>query len=91
MAGPQHGSLQVDRDQVRTRVQDLLRDIVDDDGLKITDTTTAADVDWWDSLTHLKLLVAIEEAWDLNFQVAELSAPENVGELVDLIRSKMPA
>jgi acyl carrier protein len=81
----------MDRDEVRARVQDLLRDIVDDDSLRITDATTAADVDWWDSLTHLKLLVAIEEAWGLNFQVAELASPENVGELVDLIRSKMPA
>lgn len=81
----------MDRDQVRARVRDLLRDIVDDQSLEITDATTAADVDWWDSLTHLKLLVAIEEEWGLNFQVAELTAPEDVGQLVDLIRSKMPA
>lgn len=80
----------MDRDQIRTKIRDLLRDIVDDDSLELTDVTTAADVEWWDSLTHLKLLVAIEEEWGLSFQVAELSAPENVGELVDMIRGKLP-
>lgn len=80
----------MDRDAIRTKIRDLLRDIVDDDTLELDDALTAGDVEWWDSLTHLKLLVGIEEAWGLSFQVAELSAPENVGELVDLIAGKLP-
>lgn len=79
----------MDRDAIRTKIRDLLRDIVDEDSLELTDATKATDVEWWDSLTHLKLLVAIEEEWGLNFQVAELSAPEDVGELVDLIGGKL--
>lgn len=81
----------MDREHVRTKIRDLLRDIVDLDTLEITDETDASQVEWWDSLVHLKLLVAIEEEWDLSFDIAELGAPENVGQLVDMIRAKLPA
>ena len=79
------------REQIRDEIQSLLRDIVGEDGLMLTYATQAAEVTWWDSLTHLKLLVGIEEAWGLSFQVDEISAPQNVGELVDMIQGKLPA
>lgn len=79
----------MDRDQIRAKVRDLLRDIVDDDALVIDDHTCADNVPWWDSLTHMRLLVAIEEEWNLAFQVSEITAPDDVGQLIDLIRSKL--
>jgi acyl carrier protein len=81
----------MDRDEIRAKVQELLRDIVDDDSLQISDRTSASTVTWWDSLTHLRLLVAIEEQWKVAFKVAEVNAPEDVGQLIDMIKSKLPA
>ena len=57
----------------------------DDDELVIKANTTAKDIDGWDSLTHIRLVISIEKAFDLRFTAAEISALENVGEMVELI------
>ncbi|MEC7595659.1 MAG: acyl carrier protein [Pseudomonadota bacterium] len=63
----------------------IFRDVFDDDELVITANTTAKDIDGWDSLTHIRLVISIEKAFDLRFTAAEISALENVGEMVELI------
>lgn len=76
------------RDQVRKTIQTELGAILDSDDLHLEDGTRAQDVVGWDSLTHLKLLVALEAAFGVKFQLLEMNASANVGELVDLILSK---
>lgn len=80
----------MDRDQIRSRIADILSDLLDRDGIVLSDATTADQVDGWDSLSHLRLLVAIEGELAIGFQVSELN-PGNVGELVDVIQSKLRA
>ena len=63
----------------------IFRDVFDDDELVIETKTTANDIDGWDSLTHIRLVISIEKAFDLRFTAAEISALENVGEMVELI------
>tara|TARA_B100002003_G_scaffold232173_1_gene243806 strand:+ start:345 stop:584 length:240 start_codon:yes stop_codon:yes gene_type:complete len=63
----------------------IFRDVFDDDELVIKANTTAKDIDGWDSLTHIRLVISIEKAFDLRFTAAEISALENVGEMVELI------
>ena len=63
----------------------IFRDVFDDDELVITANTTAKDIDGWDSLTHIRLVISIEKAFDLRFTAAEISDLENVGEMVELI------
>ena len=63
----------------------IFRDVFDDDELVITANTTAKDIDGWDSLTHIRLVISIEKALDLRFTAAEISELENVGEMVELI------
>ena len=63
----------------------IFRDVFDDDELVIEGNTTAKDIDGWDSLTHIRLVISIEKAFDLRFTAAEISALENVGEMVELI------
>ena len=65
----------------------IFRDVFDDDELVIKANTTAKDIDGWDSLTHIRLVISIEKAFDLRFTAAEISALENVGEMVELIVS----
>jgi acyl carrier protein len=78
----------MDRDALRRKIRDTLAEIVDQD-VQITDATAAADVDWWDSLVHLKLLMALEEELGIEFEVADIKAPSNVGALIDLILAKL--
>jgi acyl carrier protein len=78
----------MDRDAIRNRIRDLLAEIAEDDSVVLTDETTARDVAWWDSLTHLRLLVGIEDAFDIKFAANELTAAGNVGQLVDMVAAK---
>ncbi|MBQ7584599.1 MAG: acyl carrier protein [Lachnospiraceae bacterium] len=75
----------MDRDEVMEKVTEIARDIFDDDSLELNDDTIAADVDGWDSLTHLSLLNEIENEFEIKFEMKEVQGLNNVGELIDVI------
>ncbi|MGI8839353.1 MAG: acyl carrier protein [Caulobacteraceae bacterium] len=81
----------MDRSDVRAKVQEILRDIVDDDEVVVTDETVAEDVVDWDSTNHVRLIVAVEEEFHVRFETDEITMPESVGDLVDLILAKLAA
>jgi acyl carrier protein len=81
----------MDRDAIRAKVQEILRDVVDDDSVIITDDTVAEDVVDWDSVNHVRLIVGVEESMNVRFETDEITRPESVGELVDLIQAKLAA
>ena len=66
----------------------IFQDVLDDDSLAIDATTTAQDVDGWDSLAHIRLVVSIEKAFSLRFSAAEISELQNVGDMAALIVKK---
>ena len=66
----------------------IFKEVFNDDDLKITQSTTAKDIDGWDSLAHIRLIVAIEKFFKLRFTAAEISELENVGDMIDLILKK---
>jgi len=66
----------------------IFRSVFDDDDLVINLSTTAQDVDGWDSLAHIRLIVAIEKYFGLRFSAAEISEVENVGQMAELILTK---
>ena len=66
----------------------IFRDVFDDEDLVIKQNTTAQDVDGWDSLAHIRLVVSIEKALGLRFTAAEISGLVNVGEMAELILKK---
>ena len=78
----------MERNEVLSRVQDLFRDVLDDEELVLTDATTADDVDEWDSLSHIQLIVAVEKAFKVKFTSKEILSWKNIGELVDCVLSK---
>lgn len=63
----------------------IFQNVFDDDDLIITNFTTAKDINGWDSLAHIRLIVAIEKSFQIRFSANEISKLENVGEMVDLI------
>ncbi len=66
---------------VSTRMLSVFQDVLDDDTLVLTDETTAADVEQWDSLAHINLMFALESEFDVEFTDDQLYEFHNVGEL----------
>ena len=62
---------------------------MDNEDIQLTDTTTAADVEEWDSITHIQLIVAVEKFFKIKFNAAEIRTFKNVGELTGTIKSKL--
>jgi acyl carrier protein len=74
---------------ILTRVQDIVRDVLDDDSILITSSTVATDVPLWDSLAHVRIMVEVERVFSIRFDVDELNSFENVGQMVDGIKGKL--
>ena len=73
------------REEVYERLNAVFADVFDDDELTVNDETTAADVDGWDSLMHITLIDAVEEEFDISFDMKTIVKLKNVGEMVDVI------
>jgi acyl carrier protein len=65
-----------------------MQDVFDVDDLEVTPATTAEDIEEWDSLSHIRLVVAIERRFKIRFKNAEIVGLQNVGELVEAIDGK---
>jgi acyl carrier protein len=82
-------------DSVHSELQDVFRRTFDNDELEINDRTTAADVNGWDSIAHMNLIIAIEKHFGVRFAASDLAAMQgagkNVGILVGLLVKKIDA
>lgn len=78
----------MDRQEILKQVQEIFRDILDDEEIVLEDSTTAEDVEGWDSLTHIQLIVAIEKQFKIKFTSKEILCWRNIGEMLDSIASK---
>ena len=67
------------------KLTDIFRDTFEEDQLTIGPETTANDIEDWDSLSHIQLLVAIEKSFEMRFNTGEVAGLANVGEMVELI------
>jgi len=79
----------MDRKELLTKINEVFIDVLDDDQLQIAESTSAEDVDEWDSLNHIHLVVAIEKALKLRFTASEIQSWANVGEMMDNILKKV--
>ena len=70
------------------RVQEVFRRVFDEPGLRVTDATTAADIPAWDSLTHIGLILALEEEFSVQFSTREVASMQRVGDLHRLLEQK---
>jgi acyl carrier protein len=89
--GPKHHERRVDLDQIYQKLTGIFRDVFDDDDIVVTPEMTALDVAEWDSLNHIRLILAVQKAFDVTFSAAQTAALQNVGELSELIRAKTAA
>ena len=73
------------REEVYERLTEVFRDVFDDEEIELTDSTTSDDIEEWDSLEHINLIVAVEDAFDMKFTMGEVTTMKNVGAMVDII------
>lgn len=73
--------------EIRAKLTEIFRDVFDDKTLEINPQTTAADVEHWDSLSHVSMIVAVEKAFGVRFTTGQVQALKNVGDLLALIGS----
>lgn len=72
-------------------IQNVFRDVFDDDSLVISRDTTASDVEQWDSLMHVTLMVHLERQFGIRFSSSEVADLKNVGDLEDLVTKHVQA
>ena len=70
-------------------LNDIFKQVFDDDSIVITRDSTANDIEEWDSLTHMNLVVAVEAKFKIRFALGELQTLRNVGDMLDLIEKKI--
>jgi acyl carrier protein len=71
------------------RLSGIFHDIFEDDSIVVTPTLSARDVDGWDSLTHIRLLLTVEKSFKVRFTTTEINKLENVQGLVKLIQKRL--
>lgn len=78
----------MDKNQILEEVQEIFREILDNEEIVLANETTADDIEEWDSLTHIQLIVAIEKHFNIKFTSKEILSWQNVGEMIDCISTK---
>lgn len=72
-------------ENVYEKLNEVFQDIFDDDSIIVSENTTADDIEDWDSLEHINLVVAVEKCFGIKFTMGEVTGMKNVGEMVDII------
>ena len=79
----------MDLSEILQQVNGIFTDIIDEENIKLSSETIANDIEGWDSLTHIQLVVAIEKHFKIRFNSKEIQGWKNIGELMDSISSKI--
>jgi len=79
----------MDEAQIYVRLTEIFEDVFDEDSIVVTPELAAKDVDGWDSLTHIRLILTVEKAFKIKFSTSEMGKMENVGDLVKLIKARV--
>lgn len=78
-------------DEIYQRLSLVFENVFDEDDIVVTAETTANDISEWDSLRHIRLIIAVEKEFGIKFLTSEVNDFRNVGELVEMIQSKTAA
>ena len=77
------------REEVFAALDEVFQDEFDDETLHVADATVADDIDGWDSLEHIDLIIAVERRFGIKFTMGEVNGMKNVGEMADIILRRM--
>ena len=79
----------MNRQEILDELMNIFSDTLDEEKIALTESSTADDVEAWDSLTHVQLVVAVERKFKVRFTAKEIQSWKNVGEMIDSITSKL--
>ena len=77
------------REEVFERLNEVFRDVFDDESIEVNENTTSADIEDWDSLEHISLMSAVEQEFGIRFSMGQIQSMKNVGEMVNIILAQM--
>ena len=75
----------MDKKEILVKVQEIFRDVLDNEDIELSFDTVANDIDEWDSLTHIQLIVAIEKYFGIKFSAKDILEWNTVGDMIDRI------
>jgi len=78
----------MDEPDIYAQLTEIIRDFFDDDSITATPALSAKDVDGWDSLTHIRLMLTVEKAFKVRFSTSEIGRMETVGDLATIIKAR---
>lgn len=77
----------MNREEILSKINEIFQDAFDDESLEISESTTANDIEGWDSLMQMNLIEMIEDEFEFQFTMDEVAALKNVGSIVDVVAS----
>lgn len=78
----------MEREEIFEKLNEVFREVFDDESITVGEETTSADIEDWDSLEHINLIVAVEKYFGIKFNMGEVSTMKNVGAMVNIIRER---
>ncbi len=78
----------MEKQDIYAKLAEVFQDVFDDESIVVRPDLSAKDVDEWDSLAHIRLMLTVEKAFGIEFSNSEIGKLKNVGELAELVRSK---
>ncbi len=75
----------MDKNNIIARLNEVFRDVFGDDSINVSETTTSADIEDWDSIEHINLIAAVEDEFKMRFKMREVSGMKDVGEMIAII------
>jgi acyl carrier protein len=75
----------MEREQILLELNEIFKEIFEDDSIELTEETTANDIEDWDSLTHITIISEVEEHFDMKFEMKDVIGMKNIGEMIDII------
>lgn len=79
----------MNKEEVYSNLNEVFKDVFDDETITVNENTTADDIEMWDSFEHINLISAVEKKFAIKFNMKEIVELHNVGEMADLILSKL--
>lgn len=79
----------MNHDDILKTLTSIIREVLELPELTLTTDTSAADVDEWDSMTHIQIIAGIEAHYKIRFALGELQSLKNVGDMIGLIQKKL--
>ena len=77
------------KEKIYEMLDEVFQDVFDDEDIHVGPQTTADDIEDWDSLEHINLVVAVENKFGIKFNMGEVVEMKNVGEMVDVILERV--